>query len=169
MVNFCFRKKRYGLLMAAALLLSAVCGNHLHATNSSGSGDAPTAVNEPLPIEQAQTQAPEVGTKAPDFTFTKDGKSVKLSDFEYYYIILNFSSSPASSKVDADMVALAERYKEADAIFVTLPMDEYAEVAKQYGVSSAPVIFVVKPDGTIGFAERENIDLAKTLKAVFGI
>lgn len=160
-----FRKRLYCSVIAI-LSLFAVCSNSLYAANNSGQGGILIDAND----SQCNAQEVKVGDKAPDFTFTKDGKSVKLSDFEYYYVILNFTSSlSANSRVNSDMAILTEKYKNADAVFITISIDEYGDVAKQYGISSAPAICIIKPDGTIDTVETGNVDLAKTLKLVFGI
>ncbi len=152
MTNLKFRKR---LCCSATALLSlfAVCSTNLHATN-----DSPQ-----------NAQESRIGKAAPEFTLTSaDGKKISLSDHITYYVMLNFHSSSAESrKVNADIAKLKEQYKNADIAFIDIPLDENAEIAKQYGVSTAPAICIIKPDGTVMSIEKSNANPAQKLKEIF--
>lgn len=147
-----FRKRLY-CSVVAILSLFVVCNSNLQATNDS----------------QQSLQESKVGTKAPDFTITKNGESVSLADFGTRIKVLNFSSTSAESrKMNTEITKLEEQYKGADVVFINISLDEYADVAKQYGVSG-PTVCVVGPSGVInGFFDSGNVDLTQELKTNFG-
>jgi peroxiredoxin len=196
MENLRFRKRLY-CLVAAFLSLFVWCGNNLYATNNCESGeDLPIEANDSPQTQSAQEL--EVGTAAPDFTLTSiDGKSVRLSDFLFRYVVLSFwvSSSPESRKINAEIAKLEETYKNADIAFVGVSLDvnnetwkaavkqdglkgpqvselknlENADITKLYGVGSIPAVYIINPDGIIISIESGNMDLSKKLKDIFGI
>lgn len=147
--KLCFSKKLYCSIVIV-LSLFAVCSNHLQATNDS----------------QRNAQEVKVGDKAPDFTVTKDGKSVSLADLKSKQVILHFSSASVESRnVTADMAKLEERYKDADMAFINIPVDQYTNIAAAYGISSSTAIYIIDLDGIIeGIA---YVDLAQKLKEYF--
>lgn len=149
--KFSFRKRLY-CSIAVCMSLFAVCSNSLYAANDS----------------QQSVQELKVGSKAPDFTVVKDGKSVSLSnDLTDIYVVINFSSaSPEGIKITADMARLEKQYEDSDIAFVNIPLDENEDIAKKYGVSSAPVVCIVDLQGNILSIENENVDLTKRMKEI---
>ena len=118
---------------------------------------------------QQSPQESKVGTKAPDFTIMKDGKSITLANFRSRYKVLNFSSSsPESRKIRTDITTLEEKYKNADVVFINISIDENADIAREYGVSSTPAIYIIKPNGTIRSIDYGNVDLTQKMKKIFG-
>jgi peroxiredoxin len=195
MRNLKFKERLY-CLVAALLFSFAVCGNNLYAVNEMGSGNASTEANESP--QSAQVSKPGIDTKAPGFTLTSiDGKSVSLADYANWFVVINFwaSSSPDSRRVNAEVAALEKKYKGADVVFISIALDENkatwqaavtadgltgvqlselkkledSNIAKLYGVSSTPAVFILNPDGVIINIESGNFDLTKILKDLFGI
>ena len=133
----------------------AVCSNNLHAAvNGSESGEVSIAAQQDL----------KVGDAAPDFTFTQDGKSMKLSDFAYYVVVVSFlDSSAESSKINADVAKLKVQYENSDIAFINISVDENAEIAELYGVSAEPAVCIVTTDGIIYSMDKGNVDISQKL------
>lgn len=176
MMNLCFGKRGYCIAIAL-LSLFAVCGNHLHAANNS-SPDA---------------QELRIGAIAPKFTIPSiDGKSVSLANYSDQYVVLYFwaSSSPESRKANTEIAKLEKKYANSKKIvFVGVSFDEnradwqaaiqqdgltgtqvselknlnQADIAKQYGVSSVPAIYLISPDGCIFDAPKSGAELEDKL------
>jgi peroxiredoxin len=185
MINLRIRKK-FCCLIAAFLSLFAVCGNNLYAANDGASGnDTPQSAQES-----------KVGTKAPAFTLTSvDGKSVSLADFPSKYVVLTFwaSSSPESRKVNAEIAELEKKYPNTKIAFIGISLDENeaawqasvkqdglantqiselkhlenADIAKQYGVSSLPAVYLLSPDGCIFDVKKNGVELEQKLNELF--
>lgn len=146
-------KKRCYCSLVAVLCLFAVCSNYLYATNDSSES----------------TQETKVGAKAPDFTVVKNGKSITLSKLGPLCVVLNFSSSSAESrKVAAGLAVLEEKYKHSDISFFDIPLDENADIAAAYGISSAPATCVINTKGLIAKIGYGDVDITQTLKDIFG-
>jgi peroxiredoxin len=190
MVNFRFRKRLY-CSVAAFLSLFALCGNNLYAADNSGSSGVSIAAND----SQQSAQNPSVGL-APKFTLTSiDGKSVSLADFPDQYVVLNFwaSSSQESRKVNAEIAKLEKKYSNSKIAFIGISFDENreewqatvkqdeltgmqvselknlenADIAKLYGVSSVPAVYLISPDGCIFNASKGSAELEKILNEIF--
>jgi peroxiredoxin len=183
MVNLRIRK-RLCCLAATFLSLFAVCSVNLYAENNSAWGDdAPQ-----------NAQESKVGTIAPAFTLTSvDGKSVSLADyFSKQYVVLNFwaLSSPESRRVNAEIAELEKKYPSSKIVFIGISLDEdraawiaavkqdglantqvcelknleNADIAKQYGVSSLPAVYLISPDGGIFDVKKNGAELEQKLK-----
>jgi peroxiredoxin len=191
MGNFRFRKRLYRSV-AALLSLFAVCSNNLYATNDSGSGNGVPIVANDSPQNMQESK---VGLIAPKFTLTSiDGKSVSLANYPGQYVILNFwaSSSQESRKVNAEIAKLEKKYSNSKIVFIGISFDENraewqaavqqdgltgtqvselknlenADIAKQYGVSSVPAIYVISPDGCIFDINKSGAELEQKLNAL---
>lgn len=158
-----FRKRLY-CSVVAILSLFAVGSNSLYAANNSGSEGIPIDVNN----SQRNAQEVKVGDKAPDFTVTKDGKSIKLANLVDRVIVVVFSSTSAESrKVISDMARLEEKYKGGDVAFINIPIDQYTDIATAYGISSTPALCAIDLNGEIYKIDYDNIDLDQELKEIF--
>jgi peroxiredoxin len=195
MKNFRIKRKLCCLVTTAFMLLFAFNVSKTYATNGSGpAGDSPAAVaNSPQ-----DDPAAKIGTEAPAFTLTSiNGESVSLADFKYQYVVLNFwaSSSPESRRINGDIAKLEEKYKDADIAFISISLDdnranwqaavtrdglkgpqlselkkpEDAGIAKLYGVTTLPAVYLINPDGNIISIDNADVDLTKKLKDLFGI
>ena len=152
MVNFNIRKT-FCCSVLALLSLLVVCSSNMYA-----SGDSWQSVQEV-----------KVGDTAPEFTFTQDGKAMKLSDFASLYIVLSFSGSSAeSSRVNADIAQLKVKFEHSDLAFINISLSENADIAGLYGVTAEPAVCIIAPDGTISSIDNGNVDLFKKLLDIFG-
>ena len=149
MVTLRFRRKIY-YSAVAFLSLFAVC----NAASISSSAEAPMTT-------QQSTQGLKVGDAAPDFTVTVDGKNVNLAYYGSRYKVLNFSSS--------NLANLKEQYKNADIVFLDVPVDQNAGLAEQYGVSTDSVIYLISPKNVIVGIISDSTELSQKLKETFGL
>jgi cytochrome c biogenesis protein CcmG/thiol:disulfide interchange protein DsbE len=121
----------------------------------------------------ARSPAPEIGHPAPDFTLTSlDGSEVSLSDFQGQPVVLNFWATwcppcraempalqAASELLAGEAVVLGVSLQEtssavgpfAEEFGITYPLvlDQSAQVALTYRVSSIPTTFFIDEQGVV--------------------
>ena len=152
MVNFYIRKKACYTVVALLSLL-VVCSSNMYASSDSWQS----------------VQEVKVGDAAPDFTFTQDGKSMKLSDFASNTVVVSFlGSSAGSSKINADVAQLKVKFEHSDLAFINISLSENADIAGLYGVTAEPAVCIIAIDGTIRSIDTGSVDLSKRLFDIFG-
>lgn len=159
-------------LLLAVLLLLAACGAPpAPAAPPSGSTGALIAAESAL-IDTGAGR-PAEGDPAPDFRYTlPDGSSVKLSDLRGTPVILNFWATwcvpcveemphfqQALDDAGGDLLVLAVNRNElpeaiarfAPKVDVRYPLiaDLSGAIGDRYGVTSLPITFFIRRDGTI--------------------
>ena len=165
--------KRCILFVILALALVACGGQPPAPTPASlASGDAVIAAESRL-LDQGRGKLVE-GDLAPDFSFVMpDGTTQKLSDLQGRPVLLNFWATwclPCIEEMPAlqqaydaaggDLVVLAVNRNElpeaiarfAPRVSVTFPLvaNIAGDIGDRYGVTSLPISYFIRSDGTIG-------------------
>ncbi len=168
-------KKKTVILAVAAVVLIAGAAI-LYKFLSSGADDnlMPGPQNDSSSSENSESKDAELN-KAPDFTVTdKDGKEVKLSDFEGKPVVINFWATwcgfcrqemPDFEEIYKEMgddvvfmmvnatdnvretVEQASEYIKKEGYSFPVYYDTLGEAAYSYGVSSLPVTYFIDSEG----------------------
>ena len=185
------KKKTIILAVGAVVLIAGAAV--LYKTLTNGKGDNLMSPGSETPSQGSEASEPEL-IKAPDFTVTdKDGKEVKLSDFQGKPVVINFWATwcgyckeemPDFEEIYKEMgedlafmmvnatdgnretVEKASKYIEKEGYSFPVYYDTQGEAAYFYGVSSLPTTYFIDSEGYAVTYARGALDKDTILKGI---
>lgn len=147
-------KKLFFAAMAIALAMSA-CNSNSSESGKSGQEDKVSSV--------AKTDAVRTSADKDESSVLWKFDNGKLTSVSGLPLVVDFSATwcPPCQQLKPVFERLADEYREK-VTMVSIDVDEYPEIASEFGVSSIPALFFISPDGKVvnslvGLRDRQEI------------